>query len=156
MTETLVVMAKVSSSAHFTLAFKTECTNEERALLIEKTNRVCKKLLPIECKMGDAVKMGPKRDMDAVSVSIANAATHTALQKFWAAEQRRAPGEEMFEFTPHVTLNSQEKRDSLATLIMEHGWFSIDEVIVRTYPNRKIVATIQAQQSLVSSGVLTP
>ena len=132
------------SPGHITLAFKHECSNEEVNDLKVKTERTFNGTLPIQCFLGELIKVGPKCDMDAYKVHIHDPNIKKRTSKFFLAEQRRAKGQETYDFNPHITLNTAEKRDAMDLLKENGGLISINQIVVRTLADKAVLFTMHS------------
>ena len=147
--ETVVVMASTPqlSSIHLTLGFKSACTREEVVELLLDADNTMKKLLPIQCRLGEERKVGPNEDMDAYSVQFDDEESKEVLDKFWHRHQRRDEGERMFPFTPHITLNSDEKRKECDALKRtENGEFQLNNVVLRTLRDKRVLGRVESKK----------
>jgi hypothetical protein len=144
MAETLIVMGRVpGTKGHVTFAFRANCRGDDRQKFILDMALALACLLPLKCRINPKlIKVGKKKELDAYQIILVDRKAEVVLTKFWDTQQRRTPGQEMFPFNLHVTLNSPEKRKGMKTLLEKGDTFNITEVFMRTLITKEIVVEL--------------
>ena len=110
----LVVGRLDGTPLHLTLAFRNQCWEGDIQAMVDKAEGLLE--TPIVLQLGRHIWVGPKEELESVSVSFPVPDQALQAKTYWDKFNRRSIAEAHYTFAPHITLNSVEKRQAMREL----------------------------------------
>lgn len=139
------VAAKIGR-LHATLTFVENATPKERVSIWNEYCELLRSNLPFTCSLGERIKVGPNKDLDAVKFDIQEP-LKTALLDAYKLTHRRSNGA-FPELTLHVTVATEEKLAAAAELGTDE--FQVTAIYAATTGSKKAVLAEFSQSSTLA------
>jgi hypothetical protein len=137
--KTFYVSAPIpDTDCHVTLAFRANCTPEDRDELVKAAELHFDSHFPLEVEKapGGLIAVGKKKELEAVKIIVVDQKTRIALKAFWDIYQRRKSGQQMFPFNLHATLKTPARKEQMKALPER---FALTRVVVKELETKGIV-----------------